>query len=206
MQLVLKGNRVLAHGENFVAMGGTVVNTVTNKAYQNATIAECASCPSDIDEVGYEYHAGTFVPCAPYGKGGGNIAVVCNEDCKSIKDSGIPLDGFTRKAVTSYIGTAKSGSDYPNSLTFDFEPQIVLITPTEHTFVSSSTDYWGFLQRGAEGEKGAGFVVQMTAQSLAPEIYPIIPTFSGNTVTWYNGKGAAYQLNKSKTYNVVALG
>ena len=89
-QLVLSGNRVIAHGEDcFLSMGGTVICPESGRVYQNATVAECAECPSDIDEVGYEYHAGAFIPCAPYGKGGGNLAVLCPNDCKSIKDSGI---------------------------------------------------------------------------------------------------------------------
>ena len=99
MQLVLSNNRVVAHGENFIALGGTVINTGTGKKYENATVAECDGCPSDIDTVGYEYHAGVFVPCAPYGKGNGNIMVACQEDCGTPKDSGIPL---------SYIGTIAS--------------------------------------------------------------------------------------------------
>lgn len=91
MQLVLSNNRVIAHGENFLSMGGTVINTVTGAKYENATVAECEGCPSDIDSVGYEYHAGQFIPCAPYGKGYGNIAVLCDRYCKAIKDSGISL-------------------------------------------------------------------------------------------------------------------
>ena len=96
MQLVLSNNRVLAHGENFLSMGGVVINTVTGVKYDNATIAECEGCPSDIDSVGYEYHAGQFIPCAPYGKGSGNLAVLCDRDCKSLKDSGVPLKKITQ--------------------------------------------------------------------------------------------------------------
>lgn len=68
MQIVLSGNRVIAHGEScFLAIGGTVVCEETGKAYSNATVAEVDVLPADIDRVGYEYHAGVFVPCAPYG-------------------------------------------------------------------------------------------------------------------------------------------
>lgn len=90
-QLVLRGNRVLSHGEDcFLCAGGAVICPETGRTFENATVVNHpGEIPSDIDEVGYEYHAGAFVPCAPFGKGGGNIAVVCNEDCKSIKDSGI---------------------------------------------------------------------------------------------------------------------
>ena len=92
MQLVLSKNRVIAHGENFLAMGGVVINTETGAKYENATIAECNGCPSDINEVGYEYHAGVFVPCAPYGKGRGNgyFMEVC-PDCATPRNSGIPI-------------------------------------------------------------------------------------------------------------------
>jgi hypothetical protein len=80
MQLVLSNNRVIAHGENFLSFGGVVINTKTGVKYENATIAECDSCPSDIDKVGYEYHAGVFVPCAPFGKSNqGKLMIACKE-------------------------------------------------------------------------------------------------------------------------------
>lgn len=94
MQLVLSNNRIIAHGENFLAMGGVVINTETGAKYENSTIAECEGCPSDIDSVGYEYHAGVFVPCAPFGKGNNNgyFMEVCT-DCATPRNSGIPIKG-----------------------------------------------------------------------------------------------------------------
>ena len=90
MQLVLIKNRVVAHGENFLSMGGVVINTETGAKFESATVAECDSCPSDIGEVGYEYHAGVFVPCAPYGKTeDGYIMVSC--DCGTPRKSLILL-------------------------------------------------------------------------------------------------------------------
>ena len=62
MQLVLSNNRVITYGENFLVTGDNVINTETGEKYENATVAECENCPSDIDKVGYEYHAGVFVP------------------------------------------------------------------------------------------------------------------------------------------------
>ena len=108
MQIVLSGNRVIAHGDNcFLAMGGTVICEETGKAYQNATIAECENCPADIGSVGYEYHAGVFVPCAPYGKdnGNGTILVAC-EECGAPKDSGLRIDEIigARLNVTAPVG------------------------------------------------------------------------------------------------------
>lgn len=94
MQLVLSNNRVIAHGENFLPMGGVVINTETGAKYENATISECDGCPSDIDKVGYEYRNGVFVPCAPYGVGNNNgfFMEVC-ESCATPRSSGIPIKG-----------------------------------------------------------------------------------------------------------------
>jgi hypothetical protein len=76
-------------------MGGTVICTETGRAFDNATVTNVTGAiPADIDSVGYEYHAGEFIPCAPFGKGSGNIAVVCNDDCKSIKDSGYLIPNY----------------------------------------------------------------------------------------------------------------
>lgn len=87
MQLVLSKNRIIAHGENFLPMGSVVINTMTGAKYENATIAECDVYPSDLGEVGYEYHAGVFVPCAPYGKTeDGSVMVAC--ECGTPRKSG----------------------------------------------------------------------------------------------------------------------
>jgi hypothetical protein len=112
MQLVVSGNRILAHGEGFLAMGGTVIHNETGRVWQSATVVECDCCPTDIDSVGYEYHAGQFVPCAPYGKGKGNLAVVCNNDCKSIKDSGWNItDLFSPATAERWFGDAEAVPD-----------------------------------------------------------------------------------------------
>lgn len=90
MQIVLSGNRVIAHGEDcFLSMGGTVICEETGKAYPNATIAEVDAIPADVDSVGYEYHAGVFVPCAPYGKTNkGSVMLACDE-CGAPRSSDI---------------------------------------------------------------------------------------------------------------------
>ena len=89
MQIVISNNRVIAHGGEYIAMGGTVICEATGKAYQNATVAEVDCVPCDIDLVGYEYCAGTFVPCAPYGiEEDGYVMVVCKE-CATPKRSNI---------------------------------------------------------------------------------------------------------------------
>ena len=145
MQLVLCSNRVLTYGENFISLAGVVINTETGKKYENATIAECESLPNDIDSVGYEYHAGTFVPCAPYGKGSrnGNIPVVCNEDCKAVKDSGIPFSQVGELFEIPYTGNNESSLTLP----YDFPktPRIIYLSGNGITgvvFVASGIGYF----------------------------------------------------------------
>lgn len=204
-QLVIRGNRVVAHGEDcFLCMGGTVICTKTGRAFDNATVANITGeIPADIDSAGYEYHAGEFVPCAPFGKGGGNVAVLCPEDCKSIKDSGLSLDNFTRRTVTSYIGTGKTGSSNRNSLTFGFAPKLVFISPQEVNLTTNTNDYFGLLMGSA------GLVFKLTAHTAAVETFTINVATEGNTIEWWtisNSDVMAKQLNTTQTYDVIAFG
>lgn len=183
MQIVVSGNRVLAHGENFLAMGGTVVNTETGKVYQNATVVECENCPADIDKVGYEYHAGVFVPCAPYGVGLGNIAVVCNEDCKSIKDSGYDvriLNNVAHVVTGSYTGSGKYGESNPNTLTFDTIPKLVVIVGTGGGYIIP--------------QRGVG-IVNNFITGISNNTITV--STSGNTISWHSNAGAKEQLSQS---------
>jgi hypothetical protein len=142
MQLVLSNNRIIAHGENFLSMGGVVINTETGARYENATVAECDGCPSDIDKVGYEYHAGVFVPCAPYGVGNNNgyFMEVC-ADCATPRSSGIPIKGgisysnlnadLKSRLDSSLISLLWSNA-YP---TEHFDPQTVTLASTDWDFL-----------------------------------------------------------------------
>ena len=92
MQIVISNNRVIGYGENFLCMGGTVINTETGAKYDNATIAECDCIPSDIGKVGYEYRGGSFVPSAPFGMADntGYIMEVCTT-CATPRNSSVPI-------------------------------------------------------------------------------------------------------------------
>ena len=76
-------------------MGGVVINTETGARHENATLAECSDCPSDLGTVGYEYHAGVFKPCAPYGKSSrGSVMVACHE-CATPRRSEVSIENGT---------------------------------------------------------------------------------------------------------------
>ena len=129
MQLVLSNNRIIAHGENFLAMGGVVINTETGARYENATIAECDGCPSDIDKVGYEYHAGVFVPCAPFAGNGNNngfFMEVC-ESCATPRSSGIPIKKLSWNKIASVSeNISASGGNNEIILEFPVDKSILL--------------------------------------------------------------------------------
>lgn len=89
-QLVVTGNRILAYGTDcFYSMGGTVICPNTGKAYQNATVVSCDCIPCDIDTVNYEYHAGSFVPCAPSGN-----------ELKLLWENASPASNFEGQTIT----------------------------------------------------------------------------------------------------------
>lgn len=140
MQLVLSGKNIVAYGEGFLAMGGTVINPDTGAVHQNATIVECENCPADLGKVGYEYHAGEFVPCGPFGEGDGNIAVWCDE-CKAPRDSGLSMAEFRKIYHTTYQGVGSGVC----SVTCGFRPKHIIISGfntyrDEVTFCVMSTD------------------------------------------------------------------
>lgn len=172
MQLVLSNNRIIAHGENFLSTGGTVINTVTGAKHENATIAECDGCPSDIDTVGYEYHAGVFVPCAPYGKGNNNgcFMEVCT-DCATPRNSGIPIKGginlenLHSEVTANALGGTKITLLWENaSPKSSFDEQTITLTSADYDFlflvcVTPTDDalFTSLLQKKSAIPVGSGF-------------------------------------------------
>lgn len=135
MQLVLINNRVIAHGGNYFVMGSVVIDNETGAKFENATVAECEYYPSDIDSVGYEYHAGVFVPCAPYGKGNNNgyFMEVCT-GCAAPKNSGIPIKGGIKKE-NLHPSVLPSVLWENASINSDFAPQTVTLSSAEYAFL-----------------------------------------------------------------------
>lgn len=210
-QLVLSGNRVLAHGEDcfFSSIGGVVFCMDSGRYFTNATVANVTGeIPADIDSVGYEYHAGKFVPCAPFGKGGGNVAVLCPEDCKSIKDSGKSAANLGNVAVVEYIGT---GTDEV-TITTDFEPLFAVVYLAESDFVSGSnylktigviTPNGGFISYILDPKSG-------TSAGTA-ELHYVFSSVDGNSLTWNcpysHSSKSTLTLNKSGTeYRAFVVG
>lgn len=221
MQIVLSGNRVIAHGEDrFLCMGGTVICEDTGKAYPNATIAEVDSVPADIDTVGYEYHAGVFVPCAPYGKGGGNLMVAC-EECGTPKSNPITASEDGGLNVPGYLTGCKVPDDIAALYGLNSGAELAnVFSALSGIFLRfESGSYVGKDEYGRGKENGLSFNFQ--PRLLCIEGHAIVRgqsdltvtggscnfTWDGNTVKWYSLQSYLAQMNSSlKTYHWIAIG
>lgn len=96
-------------------------------------------------------------------------------------------------ATGSYVGTGKYGSNNPNSLTFEFEPKVVIISTDGDYVTAIGWPYiWGssnmYTQRDSFNQ-------------------PCHVSVSGNTMNYYNDSDAYTQLNTAKQkYPYIALG
>lgn len=223
MQLVLSNNRIIAHGENYIAMGGTVINTETGEKHNNATIAECDGCPSDIDKVGYEYHAGVFVPCAPYGMGNNNgyFMEVC-EGCATPRNSGIPIKGGIQAenlhpSVTSVLlGGANFSLLWENaSPRSEFSRQTITLSNDDYTYLLFEVAGASFYTTGfqpyssfvtllpKEGGLLFGAVVDVETDTNTPANYVWrYVSANGTSVTFgYGYEGDGFDSNSYTDYN-----
>jgi hypothetical protein len=210
MQLVLSNNRVIAHGENFLAMGGVVINTETGAKFDNATVAECDGCPSDIDKVGYEYVGGVFKPCAPYGAGNNNgfFMEVC-ETCATPRSSGIPIKGGIKNENLNPEVTALSLGGALFSLLWENPKPTGTFTSTSISLASDDYDLAIVIVRvsGTEAETliiPNGFFGKTTVETAYGRTF----AFNGATVsiTYVNNYGGYENYNNPLKIYGVKLG
>lgn len=103
--------------------------------------------------------------------------------------------GGVQIATGSYTGTGTSGASNPNSLTFDFEPKMIIIETD-----SGVSGNWTH----AAALRGSGFISAAWQNSLQVNS---IATWSGKTVSWYSNSNANLQANTSGTvYRYLAIG
>lgn len=124
--------------------------------------------------------------------------------------AGIPLENAVvapQIATGSYIGTGAYGEDNPNSLTFDFEPKIVIIQSRTSSLFGSPCDssdwsYWVLFINGVTRVRcaKAGYVAGTDPDNL-------YVAWENNTVSWYSEDLVSSQLNTDKsTYHYIAIG
>ena len=94
-----------------------------------------------------------------------------------------------RIEVGSYVGTGTYGSSNPNSLTFGFEPKIILF---------DNAGAWPFINP----KQTSIYDLIGTTDSFVVNI-----SWNGKSVSWYSDKNQSYQLNKKgETYHYIAIG
>ena len=110
---------------------------------------------------------------------------------------GKPLDNAVtvpKIEMGSYIGTGTYGQSNPNSLTFDFKPQLVIVL----TNATNGLSYEGSLPL---------IMLQGCANTCMAEGNTLAVSWSGNAVSWYSYDQAARQHNRSGTsYCYTAIG
>lgn len=121
-----------------------------------------------------------------------NLAVALAEQASAL--------GFTKIQTGSYVGTGTYGVDNPNSLTFDFVPKFVIVTPDLANDVTSQ----GYIGIFIYGVAFAQYYYSGTTTG-ADNINLIVSGWGTNTLKWYNGDrlaGYKYQLNNTSAEGV----
>ena len=190
-----------------------VICTDTGRIFENATVTiPTCEIPSDIDEVGYEYHAGEFVPCAPFGKGGGNVAVLCPNDCKSIKDSGKSAEHLGTVEVIEYVGTGTVSV----TITANFEPLFVVVYDTDEYRASAKDEGHPNDKRVAVITPNGGFMYEISDPKTNADLGTITPYYlfsstEGNSLSWncpfvHSSKETIAMNAKNYTYRAFVVG
>lgn len=113
--------------------------------------------------------------------------------------------GQLRIAAGSYTGSGACGQDSPNTLTFDFQPKVVLIDASAQSGYAAFPYLWG----------GECLPVLNAYQNSSGEFSHLYSsntvTVDGNTMSWYaagfTSGGEHVQLNASgRVYRYVAIG
>lgn len=98
-------------------------------------------------------------------------------------------------ASGTYTGTGKCGEKYPNTLTFDFVPKILIVS-----------------KKGSANATGGGTFIWINPNSTLTFInngssyWPKV-SIEGTVISWYNADSSGYQLNSSNDlYNYFAIG
>ena len=108
------------------------------------------------------------------------------------------LAGGAKIAYGTYNGTGKYGNNNRNSLTFDFEPKLVIIVG----------GYIHALDAPAANPERAVliFLRPVSEFDIAGNSYSIGVTWTYNGVSWYSVNSAAAQHNEAGTHYYLAIG
>ena len=121
-----------------------------------------------------------------------------------------------RIVTGSYVGTGTYGASNPNSLTFDFAPNLVIVICDIDILNRSYSTYpvqlIAFMLRDANNYSVFRTTNSNSSMSSTTSFAGVLDTSAGTTFVWHNGQiGNSYaqaleQLNEIKTYRYIAIG
>ena len=116
-----------------------------------------------------------------------------NADNRKVEQALTELDSSClRIAFGSYTGTGKYGQANANTLTFPFRPRLF------YCYRGMLSDIFTLVHSGMTG---------YTAPDLSTDDLGISLTWTDNSLSWYNSRGAFAQLNeKDKVYHYMVIG
>ena len=122
-----------------------------------------------------------------------------NTDNRNIEQALLDLKASLPKfQIGKYGGTDTYGEDNPNTLTFDFEPQLLIVAPVNR-YVRPLI--------AINGAKSTTVSFDNDRYGGNYEVVLVYLQWDGNTVSWYNKTSAASQHNESgATYRYIAIG
>lgn len=203
----------------------------TQAATSNTTTISCNEFDNGCYSISMNGSSATIVASAVtsevYNIPAGETTYAHSADRNAYPDGGV-VDGITyaylgipfNNAVTapkietgSYVGTGTYGADSPNTLTFGFEPKLILV---DMSYTASTASNIKNAARAGLSVFFSGRTAWLTDKGASNTQYTTWSgicnvTCTGNTVSWYSA-GNAYangseQLNESgKTYKYIAIG
>ena len=127
-----------------------------------------------------------------------DTAIKGSEDKAAAALAAVASCGNCKIVTGSYTGTGKYGSGNKNSLTFPFEPKLVIVQNKSKAMPelgASDTHQYGML-----------LAIRGLAQYVT-SAYPFILSWEGNTLRWYSEYNERLQLNVSgQAYCYLAIG
>ena len=129
-----------------------------------------------------------------------DTALKASEDKAAAALAAVASCGNCKIATGTYTGTGEYGVGNENSLTFPFEPKLVIVQNKDMSVAdlgASDTHKYGMLLA----------IRGLSVYGLKTGLYPIRFTWQGNTLRWYGEVNPAYQLNiAGTTYCYLAIG
>mgnify|MGYP005801379951 CR=1 FL=1 len=121
----------------------------------------------------------------------------------SIEYSG-QLGNKVKSATGSYVGTGTYGQGNPNTLTFGFEPKMVIIgfdVNDSNATIRTATFFCFYM---STAYKTYNYLYTNGGSMYNKQTY--YAKLDGNTLSWYTSVSVEEQLNFPKTYHYLAIG